>query len=127
MHPDYRHSYGRVMLVLSIVAWQLKMFEYLNVHKAFGPNIYIAALMVSKFFGVGRATERRPLEAQPYDTPPPPAAPRPLQIAAPQSATLPNGLRVVLAERRGVPLVSAQLLVLSGAEVDPPRQAGLAS
>uniref|UniRef100_A0A914WJN1 Transient receptor potential cation channel subfamily M member 3 n=1 Tax=Plectus sambesii TaxID=2011161 RepID=A0A914WJN1_9BILA len=46
MHPDYRHSYGRVMLVLSIVAWQLKMFEYLNVHKAFGPNIYIAALML---------------------------------------------------------------------------------
>jgi len=65
--------------------------------------------------------------AQPYDSPPPPAAPRPLQIAAPQSATLPNGLRVVLAERHGVPIVSAQLLVLSGAEVDPPRQAGLAS
>ncbi len=65
--------------------------------------------------------------AQPYDRPPPPAAPRPLQIAAPQSATLPNGLRVVLAERRGVPIVSVQLLVLLGAEVDPPRQAGLAS
>ena len=69
----------------------------------------------------------QPASAQPYDRPPPPAAPRPLQIAAPQSATLPNGLRVVLAERHGVPIVSAQLLVLSGAEVDPPRQAGLAS
>ncbi len=68
-----------------------------------------------------------PVDAQPYDQPPPPAAPRPLQIGAPQSATLPNGLRVVLAERRGVPLVSAQLLVLSGAEADPPRLAGLAS
>lgn len=69
----------------------------------------------------------RAASAQPYDTPPPPAAPRPLQIAAPQSASLPNGLRVVLAERRGVPLVSTQLLVLSGAEMDPPRQAGLAA
>ncbi|MGK2899825.1 MAG: M16 family metallopeptidase [Burkholderiaceae bacterium] len=33
---------------------------------------------------------------------------------------------MVLAERRGVQLVSAQLVVLSGSEVDPPRQAGLA-
>ena len=65
--------------------------------------------------------------AQVYDTPPPPSAPRPLQIAPPQEQTLPNGLRVVVAERRGLPLVSAALLILSGNEVDPPQRGGLAS
>ena len=66
-------------------------------------------------------------QAQPFDTPPPPAAPRELRIGAPIEQNLPNGLRVVLAERRGVQLVSAQLLVLSGSEADPPQRAGLAS
>ena len=66
-------------------------------------------------------------QAQPFDTPPPPAAPRELRIGAPVEQALPNGLRVVLAERRGVQLVSAQLLLLSGSEADPPQRAGLAS
>jgi zinc protease len=66
-------------------------------------------------------------QAQPYDTPPPPAAPRELRVGAPIEQSLPNGLRVVLAERRGVQLVSAQLLVLSGSEADPKQRAGLAS
>ena len=65
--------------------------------------------------------------AQPYLTPPPPAAPRPLAIAAPSEARLPNGLRVIVAQREGVSLVSAELVALSGAEIDPPRLAGLAS
>jgi zinc protease len=65
--------------------------------------------------------------AQPFDSPPVPAAPRPLSLAAPQEQTLPNGLRVVVAERRGLPLVTAQLLVLSGAEADPPALSGLAA
>jgi zinc protease len=68
-----------------------------------------------------------PAAAQPFDTPPPPTAPRLLQIDAPTESRLPNGLRVVVAERRGSPLVSAQLLVLSGAEADPPQLAGLAT
>lgn len=67
------------------------------------------------------------VQAQPYETPPPPAAPRELRIGAPIEQALPNGLRVVLAERRGVQLVSAQLLLLSGSEADPPQRAGLAS
>jgi len=65
--------------------------------------------------------------AQSFDTPPQPGAPRPLTIATPVEQRLPNGLRVVLAERRGVQLVTAQLVVLSGSEVDPPQRAGLAS
>ena len=62
-----------------------------------------------------------------FATPPQPAAPRPLRIDAPTEQRLPNGLRVVLAERRGVQLVTAQLVVLSGSEVDPPVRSGLAA
>jgi len=38
--------------------------------------------------------------AQPYPTPPEPAAPRPLSVQPPVEQKLPNGLRIVLAERR---------------------------
>ena len=65
--------------------------------------------------------------AQPFSTPPPPGPPRPLTIAAPSSQVLSNGLRVVVAERSGVPLVTAALVILSGSEADPPQLAGLAS
>jgi zinc protease len=65
--------------------------------------------------------------AQGFDTPPTAGAPRPLSIAPPTEQRLANGLRVVLAERRGVQLITAQLLVLSGAEADPGARAGLAS
>jgi len=65
--------------------------------------------------------------AQPYTTPPPPAAPRPLAIAAPSEMKLGNGLRVIVARRQGIPLVSAELVALAGAEADPPRLSGLSS
>ena len=65
--------------------------------------------------------------AQTLDTPPPIAPPRPLAIAPPSVATLPNGLRVVVARRTGLPLVTAELVVRSGAERDPPGLAGLAN
>jgi zinc protease len=65
--------------------------------------------------------------AQNFDAPPQPGAPRPLAIRPPVEQRLPNGLRVVLAERRGVQLVTAQMVVLSGSEVDPTGRAGLAS
>jgi zinc protease len=65
--------------------------------------------------------------AQGFDTPPLPGAPRPLAITAPIEQRLPNGLRVVLAERRGEQLVTAQLVVLAGSEVDPAARAGLAA
>jgi zinc protease len=64
--------------------------------------------------------------AQPYEAPPPPGAPRPLTIAAPEVATLGNGLRVVVAQRRGVPIVTAELVIRSGSETDPAPLAGLA-
>ena len=37
---------------------------------------------------------------------------------------LANGLRVIVARREGVPLVSAELVALAGAEADPPRSVG---
>jgi zinc protease len=64
--------------------------------------------------------------AQPFETPPPPAAPRPLAIAAPVEQKLDNGMRVITARREGVPIVSALLVVLSGSEADPPKLSGLA-
>ncbi len=65
--------------------------------------------------------------AQPFETAPPPSAPRPFSIATPFEQRLPNGLRVVVAQRAGVQLVTARLVLLSGSEADPPGRGGLAS
>ena len=62
----------------------------------------------------------------PQATPPPPAPPRSGTFPGPVEQTLPNGLRVIVIERRDYPLVSAQLLIKNGSEVDPPELAGLA-
>ncbi|MDQ3806028.1 MAG: insulinase family protein, partial [Acidobacteriota bacterium] len=62
----------------------------------------------------------------PQETPPPPAAPRTVAVPKPVERTLKNGLRVIVVEDRDMPLVSAQLLVKNGGEVDPPQLSGLA-
>ncbi len=62
----------------------------------------------------------------PQATPPPPATPRAVTFPKPSEQTLANGLRVIVIERSDSPLVSAQLLVKNGGEVDPPELAGLA-
>jgi zinc protease len=62
----------------------------------------------------------------PQATPPPPAAPRTISFPKPSEQTLPNGLRVIVIERHESPLVSAQLVIKNGGEVDPPELAGLA-
>jgi zinc protease len=62
----------------------------------------------------------------PQATPPPPAQPRSGAFPKPVEQTLPNGLRVIVIERTESPLVSAQLLIKNGGEVDPPELAGLA-
>jgi zinc protease len=62
----------------------------------------------------------------PQATPPPPAQPRSVTFPQPVEQTLPNGLRVIVVERRESTLVSAQLLIKNGGEVDPPELAGLA-
>jgi zinc protease len=64
--------------------------------------------------------------AAPQETPPPPAAPRSVTVPKPVERTLKNGLRVIVVEDRDMPLVSAQLLVKNGGEVDPAQLSGLA-
>lgn len=59
-------------------------------------------------------------------TPPAPAAPRSVNFPTPVEKTLANGLRVVVIEKEGVPITAANLVVKSGAEVDPKELAGLA-
>jgi zinc protease len=67
------------------------------------------------------------LRAAGLEAAPPPGAPLPIAVPAMLSFVLPSGLRVVLAPRRGVPLVSTQVLVLTGQEADGPGRAGLAA
>lgn len=71
-----------------------------------------------------------PLGAQqrPDRTTPPAPGPTPaLSLPAPQKFTLANGLRVWLLEQHEVPLVQANLVVLSGASADVPGQFGAAA
>jgi zinc protease len=59
-------------------------------------------------------------------TPPAPGPAPTLSVPTPSSQTLANGLQVISVRRAGLPLVTAQLVVRSGGEMDPPTLAGLA-
>ncbi len=61
------------------------------------------------------------------DTPPEPSERHETKFAAPKETRLGNGLRVIVAERPGLPLLAAQILVRNGAEFDPEGSAGTAS
>lgn len=56
---------------------------------------------------------------------PKPGEPRRVTLAVPAEKTLPNGLRVIVVERPGLPVLSAQLIIKSGVEADPPTLSGL--
>jgi zinc protease len=58
---------------------------------------------------------------------PAPAAAKPLQLATPTSATLPNGLMLILSERRGLPIVAAGLVLKTGSDANPAEKPGLAN
>lgn len=62
----------------------------------------------------------------PQETPPPPAAPRGVTVPKPVEKTLQNGLRIIVIEDKDMPLISAQVMVKNGGEVDPPELSGLA-
>lgn len=67
------------------------------------------------------------LSAQGFDRPPPPGPELPLPRPRLAEARLSNGLRLLVAERRGLPLVSARLLLPDlGSLGDPAPKAGLA-
>ncbi|NOT28775.1 MAG: insulinase family protein [Acidobacteria bacterium] len=58
---------------------------------------------------------------------PKPGAVRPVELATPTSATLSNGLTIMLTERRGLPIVAANLVIKAGSDANPVDKAGLAS
>jgi zinc protease len=62
-----------------------------------------------------------------FNTPPPPSAPPETHFAQPKEARLENGLRVIVTERPRLPLLTAELVVRNGAEIDPPNLPGTAS
>ena len=58
---------------------------------------------------------------------PKPGPARPLQLAIPASATLPNGLTLILNERRDVPIIAANFVIRTGSDANPVDKAGLAN
>jgi zinc protease len=58
---------------------------------------------------------------------PTPATARALQIATPLSETLPNGLTLILSERRGLPIVASNLVLKTGSDANPLDKSGLAN
>jgi zinc protease len=52
---------------------------------------------------------------------------RPLQLATPATATLSNGLTLILSERRGLPVVAANLVLRTGSDVNPLDKPGVAN
>ncbi len=61
-----------------------------------------------------------------FPTTPPAPGPAPqLHVPTPSTQTLANGLQVISVQREGLPLVTAQLLLRSGGEMDPAGKAGL--
>ena len=57
-------------------------------------------------------------------TPPPPGERREIKLPEPVEKMLANGLRVIVVERPALPILSAQLVIKSGGEVDPADGAG---
>ena len=84
-----------------------------------------SAFLVAVFTAICSTAAAEPPPTFPATPPAPGAAPT-LSIPTPTSQTLPNGLRVISVRRDGLPLVTAQLVIRSGDEMDPPSQAGLA-
>ncbi len=63
-----------------------------------------------------------------FPTAPPAPGPAPtLTVPAPSVQVLGNGLQVVSVQRDGLPLVTAQLLLRRGGELDPPGKAGVSA
>jgi len=63
----------------------------------------------------------------PSETPPPPSAASSVTIPEVKEMKLPNGLKVVVVQKRGLPLVTASLLVKAGSRDENKKQGGLAS
>lgn len=60
-------------------------------------------------------------------TPPGAGPARPLTVQTPLTATLPNGLTLILSERRTVPIVATSLVFRTGSDANPLDKPGLAN
>ncbi|MDT7690335.1 MAG: zinc protease [Acidobacteriota bacterium] len=95
----------------------------------FASLVGVALLFVASIFAVFANTANAQTGASaatPQETPPPPAAPRSVNVPRPVERTLKNGLRVIVIENHETPLVGAQLLIKNGGEVDPQNLSGVA-
>jgi zinc protease len=81
---------------------------------------------MAAFSGLSMAADAVVANGAAFPTTPPAPGPAPqLTVPTPSLQTLANGLQVVSVRRAGLPLVTAQLLLRSGGEMDPPALAGL--
>ncbi len=87
----------------------------------------LTAAMVAAAAVVATPPPMSGVPAAAFPTKPPAPGPAPtLNLPVPSTQTLANGLQVVSVRRAGLPLVTAQLVLRSGGEMDPPLLAGLA-
>ena len=86
-------------------------------------NIRIISAAGLLFF----ASVRAALPIGGVDAPPSASAPHEVTFTQPKETKLANGLRVVVVERSDLPLLTAELLIRNGAELDPQNLAGTAS
>lgn len=83
---------------------------------------FVSALLLTGTFSAAAQT------AADFPTAPPKPGPAPtIQVPTPAEHTLDNGLRVIVVRRADLPLVSTNLVILSGSEVDPPKLPAAAS
>ncbi len=93
---------------------------------ATGDTIAIASTVVAAPLAVPAGiTVHTPATAAQRVQPPAPAAPVDVTLPVPVERRLPNGMRVVLVEKRGVPIVTAALVAGGGAVADPLGREGV--
>jgi zinc protease len=90
------------------------------------PRLLRSAVFTAIFGLLAAATAAADVPADFPVTPPAPGPAPQLDVPTPTTQTLPNGLEVVSVRRTGLPLVTAQLVLRSGGEMDPASEAGLA-
>lgn len=98
----------------------LRLQVYDRVTTGLMPSLILLLLV---FFSLTAAVQAQ----TPQATPPPPSQPSSVEFPKPVEKTFANGLRVIVIDRRGSPLVTTQLVIKNGGEVDPPELAGLGS
>jgi zinc protease len=133
--PDYvqadfaRYSGITPASVQTFVRDQLKSSARVVVHAVpgtpnFGPQVPTPPAPTS---AAGTGTESLNADEAWRNKPPSGGASRTATLPTPTMATLPNGLTLLLNERRGLPIVSANLVFKTGSDANPLDKPGLAS